>query len=219
MKIEGKSILEHIVDFLNHSKLIDEIIIAPTKLESDNKIESLAKKIGVSCFRGSSDDVLQRFYECASINKGELIIRITADNPLIDPEIVDQIINDSISKKTDYSSNSIKQTFPLGFTSCEVFSFKTLESLPNTRTDSQSREHITPYIRQNLHLFKTSNIIAPENLSRPKWRLTVDYSEDFTLIQKIFSSLYKKGNYISYQTLVGFLDKNSELISLNQENH
>jgi len=217
MKIKEKTILEHIVDFLSYSKFIDEIVIATTQLSSDDKIESLSKKMGISCYRGSSSDVLERFYKCAKLHRADLIVRITGDDPLIDPLIVDEIIDKSISSKSDYCSNIIKKTFPLGFTSCEVFTFQLLKLLNETNHDPQSREHVTYFVRNNLDHFKTTNFSAPTNLSRPNWRLTIDYPDDFKLIEGIFSNLYENKNYISYKKLVNFLDKNPQILKLNQK--
>ena len=92
MKIEGKPVLEHIIDFLNHSEFIDRIVIATSNLNEDDIVEQLALKLNIDCFRGDSADVLKRYFEAAKLFQGELIIRITGDNPFIDTTIVDEII-------------------------------------------------------------------------------------------------------------------------------
>lgn len=213
--LQGKPILEHIVNFLKFSKLIDEIIIATSNLEEDDKIEEIAKKIGVACFRGSSDDVLKRYYDCALKFGGDLIIRLTSDNPLIDPTLVDEVIGVCKETKCEYASNMIHQTFPLGYL-VEGITMPTLKKIHENQHDQLSREHVTYFIRKNPHLFNIQEIFAPQKLHRPHWRLTVDYEEDFNLISEIFSQLYKPNSFISYSKVVEFLDSHTHLLKINE---
>jgi len=219
LKILGKPILGHIVDFLKFSKLIDQIVIATTNLAEDDIIENFSNQLGIACFRGDAEDVLDRYYQCAKFYKGDLIVRITSDDPLIDPNIIDKIIETCTKTKKDYVSNVINPSFPLGFSSCEVFSFSILEKLHQKQKDSLTREHVTFHIRQKPHLYKIVNIKAPKNLERPSWRLTIDYPEDLHLISIIFENLYSKNSFIKYENLVKFLDKNKDLLKINTINH
>jgi len=219
MKIQGKSILEHIINFLKFSKLTDLIVIATTTLPEDDQIEELSKFLGIKCFRGSTYDVLGRYYECAKIFNGDFIVRLTSDNPFVDPFVVDEAIRLCQEKKCDYVSNLIPQTFPLGYSACEVITFHSLKKLYENQIDPLSREHVTYHIRQNPTLYKIMNVCAPPNLARPNWRLTVDYEEDLELIRKIFSALYTPNSLIQYQSLVNFLDNNKELLKINKKHH
>jgi len=219
LKILGKSILEHIVDFLKFSKFIDQIVIATTTLPEDDEIEKLSKKLGIMCFRGSSEDVLDRYYQCAESFKGDLIVRITSDDPLIDTCVVDKIIETCNKTKCDYASNLLKPTYPIGFSSCEAFTFSLLEKLHGEQNDPLSREHVTYHIRQNPDQYNVVNIVAPNNLHRPSWRLTIDYHEDFNLISIIFKNLYIPHSFIKYEKLVEFLDNNKDLLKINERNH
>ena len=212
--LQGKPILEHIVNFLKFSKLTDEIIIATSNLEEDDKIEELAKKLGILCFRGSPDDVLKRYYDCATKFDGDLIIRLTADNPLIDPTLVDEVIHVCKETGCDYASNMIHQTYPLGYL-VEAITFSTLKKVHENQHDKLTREHVTHYIRHNPQLFNIQEVFAPSDLHRPHWRLTVDYEEDFSLISEIFSHLYETGSFIRYRTVVEFLDEHSHLLKKN----
>ena len=103
MKINNKPILQHIVEFLRHSQFIDQIVIATSTESEDDTIFELANSLSVKCFRGSSHDVLERYYECAKCYNGELVVRITADNPLIDPDLVDQVIQICQKTNCDYA--------------------------------------------------------------------------------------------------------------------
>lgn len=215
MKIRNKSILEHIISFLKFSKVIDEIIIATSDLPQDDIIEQIAIENNVSIFRGSENDVLSRYYFCAKKFNVDIIVRITADNPLIDPMLVDKIINEFNQGDFDYISNMISQTFPLGYL-VEAFTFQILEKLHYSLDDLESREHVTPYLRKNPKKFKTKNIVASKGLERNQWRLTLDYNEDLKLLKIIFGNIYHPGNYIPYESVVKFLDSNKSFLKINQ---
>ena len=214
-ELQGKPMLEHIIDFLKYSKELDEIIIATTTLPEEEKIIELAKKLNVKYFCGSSQDVLDRYYQCAKFFKCDVIVRITSDNPLIDPRIVDKAIRVFKESDSDYVSNMINQTYPLGYL-VEVISFKILEQNHQNQKDSHTREHVVTHIRNNPNLYKIKEIFAPKELARPEWRLTIDYAEDFKLISEIFSKLYKPNSYIPYEMVVEFLDKNKHLLKINE---
>ena len=215
-KIDGRPILQYVVDYLKNSKLIDKIVIATTSLNNDDEIELLAKKLKIPCFRGNVNDVLNRFYECAKVFHADIILRVTADDPLIDPNIIDQIIQKCKSKNCDYASNVIHRTFPLGFTACEAIKFHTLEKLNNDTLDPLSREHVTYHIIKNPNLYRIQEVQADAKLSRPNWRLTIDFPEDFLLIEKIISTIGKEKEFISYGSLVKFLDQNTDLLKINK---
>ena len=213
--INGKSILQHIIEFLELSKSIDKIVVATTDLIDDNPIESLLKKLNVSCFRGSSNDVLKRYYDCAKLYDADVILRVTADDPLIDPVIIDNLIKKCQNSKIDYVTSTIPPTFPLGFTACEAFPFTVLEKLHENALDSMSREHVTSHILENKNLFKISSISSKSDLARPDWRLTIDFPDDFLLIQKIFFKMNIDKKNFSYLKLVEFLDNNLDLLEIN----
>ena len=215
MKLEGKSILEHIVNSLKFSKLSDKIIVATTINQEDDKIETLCRKLCVDCFRGSSDDVLNRYYECAKLYQGDIIVRITCDNPLIDPTLVDEAIKICKQENCDYVSNMIHQTYPIGYL-VEVLKFDILKQNNDKIHDALTREHVTHHIRKNISMYKIKEFFAPENLQRPEWRLTVDHENDYQLMKKIFQNLYKPNQYISYIDVVTFLDNNLELLKINR---
>jgi spore coat polysaccharide biosynthesis protein SpsF len=217
MKIKGKEILQHIIDFLKLTNLSDQIIVATSKLPEDDKICKLVSKNNLKYFRGSTDDVLERYYACAKTFKGDIVVRMGSDDPIVNPEIVDRIIKKCKDDELDYVSNSLPQTYPYGYSTCEAFTFKILKKLHETRTDPESREHVTSYIRNNPELFKIGNIETTSEFARPKWRVTIDYEEDFKLVSKIFSQLYDEKSFIDYDSLVKFLDHNKELLKINKK--
>ena len=176
--IEGKSMLEHQIDFLKKSKLTDQLIIATTTLSEDNDIEYLAHKINIDYYRGSNTDVLERYYKCAKKFKGDMIVRITADNPLVEPTLIDKIIQLAIDTKCDFATNMMEQTYPLGYL-VEVFPFRVLEKLYLNQKDPLTREHVTYHIKKNTKLYDIQNYTLPKDLARPEWRLAVDEEKYF----------------------------------------
>ena len=214
-KLHGKPMLEHIVDFLKFCKNTDKIIVATSNEKEDDRIEELCKNMQCICFRGSKNDVLERYYECAKKYKANFIVRLTADNPLVDPSLVDSGIEMCIKNNFDYVTNMIHHTFPMGAYPIEIMTMKLLEENHLFQKDQLTREHVTYQIRKNYKKYKIGEVFAPERLQREQWRLTVDYIEDFQLIEKIFSKLYKTGQYIKYEEVVDFLAKNHELLKIN----
>ena len=217
MKLEGKAILEHITDFLALSQKINEVIIATTTLPEDDKIEELAKKNHIKYFRGSSANVLERYYECAKNSNADLIVRITADDPVIEPSLIDRMIEECEKGELDYVSNVIEKSYPVGYTTCEIFTFDTLSKLYHEQKDPNSLEHVTHFIRQNQKLFKIKSVMAPKGFERENWRLTVDHEQDFLLMKEIFSKTYTPGKPFEYRKLVNFLDQNPKLLEINSK--
>ena len=208
-----KSILEHVIERLKHSKTVDEIIVATTTSNSDDNIETVCIENGVKCFRGSENDVLSRYYHAAKENDVELVIRITADCPLIDPTIIDKLVNVYRKNGYDYISNVHPPTYPDGL-DVEVFSFSALEEAFNEANLLSEREHVTPYIWKNKNKFKMKNIINDVDLSEYRW--TVDREEDFLFIQKIYEHLYKKCNVFSTDDVLNLLNNHPKWLDINK---
>jgi len=187
-KINNKTILEILIKRLSRSKHVSNIIVACSKNKKDLAIVNICKKLGINYFAGSEDDILDRFYKAAKKYKAENIVRITADCPLIDPKIVDDVISNFFSNNADYASNTNPPTFPDGF-DVEVFKFIVLKETYIKARKSTDREHVTPFIINNnkFKKFNLKNLIDYSSL-----RLTLDEKEDFILIAKIIK--YFKNN-------------------------
>jgi glutamate-1-semialdehyde 2,1-aminomutase len=187
-KINNKTILEILIRRLSRSKHITKIIVACSNNRNDKAIVTICRKLGVNYFIGSENDVLNRFYHAAKKYRGINILRITADCPLIDPNIVDDVIRNFFLKNVDYASNVNPPTFPDGL-DVEVFKFKVLKKAYMNAKKSAEREHVTPFIINNkkFRKFNLKNSIDCSSL-----RLTLDEKEDFILIAKIIK--YFKNN-------------------------
>mgnify|MGYP006273456941 CR=1 FL=1 len=211
MNLNGISILEQIIDFLSTSKQIDKIVVATTFLPSDDKIEKLVNTLQVDCFRGNVNDVLDRYYQCAKKFGADIIVRVTADDPIILIDLID--ISIEICKKTrcDYVTNLLKKQFPLGIC-IETFTFDALKRINQIDNQPNSREHVTQHMLDNPSMYHIEHIQTSSHLFRPNWRLTIDYMEDLRRMEKIFSTFLKNKKIIKYDELVELLDGNNEIL-------
>jgi spore coat polysaccharide biosynthesis protein SpsF len=213
--IQGKPMLWHVINRVNYSNLIDKIVIATTDNKEDDKIEGFCKTNDISSYRGSQKDVLDRYYQVARIYQVDLIIRITSDCPLIDPDIIDKAIEHYLNnkEKVDYVSNTLERTYPRGM-DAEVFSFGVLEKVWQKAKKQYEREHVTPYIYENPDTFNLSCIKNENDLSY--LRLTVDEEKDLELVIGIYKKLYKKNNIFYLEDIVKLFEEYPELKSVNE---
>ena len=207
------TVLEYVIQQLSHSKFSEKIFVATTTNSEDDEISTLAKKLNKKIFRGSSENVLERYYECAKKFSLDIIVRITADNPLIDPQILDDMMKEFLSSKLDYLSNAIDRTFPYG-TEVEIFDFKTLEFIWKNAKRKSELEHVTIYIQNNPEKFKIKNVKHPTNISHLRW--TVDRENDLELVKLIAKKIKKRPILLS--DILNLFEKEPELIRINEMN-
>ena len=215
-KVDNENtILDCLINQLQSSKEIKNLVIATTEQKEDDVIVEFAKKRAIKYFRGSKKDVLDRYYQCAKKFNFSEIIRITADNPLIDFEIVDMTVKRFKSNNYDYLTTDLAvpgfhRTYPLGY-SVEVFTFSALENAWKNAKLPSEREHVTPYFYKNKEIFRQTSIENSEDLSR--FRCTVDTKYDLELIQKIYSIVKKRPILLS--DVIKLLKINPELVKIN----
>ncbi len=217
MEVGGKSFLEIHLQRLSKSILIDEIVVATTNKDSDNVIALLCSKLGYSVYRGSEQDVLDRYYRAALFAKADIIVRITSDCPLVDANLIDFIIEEHFSNKNDFTSNIVNRTYPDGF-DVEVFNFDVLKRAWEEANMPSDREHVTYYIWKNSNLlngnkFTSLNINATNNQNFSHIRLTLDYPEDKVLLEKLIEI---DGIEKSWYDYVDTLLKNPSLLEINK---
>lgn len=213
MKINSHSMLEEVIRRTRAIKGVDGVVVATTENPKDLKIVSLCKSLKIQVFRGSEEDVLDRFYQCAKEAKADVVIRITSDCPLLDPKIVEEGLKLFLSTNADYVSNAIKRTYPRGL-DFEIFTFAALEKAWKEGKESTDREHVTPYIYENPQKFKILQLLSDKDYS--DYRLTVDTQIDLELVRKIYKALGKK-RLFGLKEIVKFLEKNPELAKINSE--
>lgn len=213
-EIQGKSLLQIHIDRIKQAKLINEVIVATTVNKIDDQIEVLANKLNVKIYRGSENDVLDRFYQSVKNIKPDFIVRLTSDCPLIDPVLIDEVVEQAMERKLDYYANVMEELYPDG-QDIEVFTFKALKNAWNTTQLNSDREHVTPYIRNNSSykngiLFKSDNHSLNGNYNHV--RLTVDELVDFEVVEKIIEAL---GFNQDWKTYADYYLNNKEIHSLN----
>lgn len=186
-QIMGRPMLALQIERVLQAKEIDQLIIATSNDSLDDGLETLCREINVPCFRGSLNDVLDRFYRAAKPWQPQHIVRLTGDCPLIDPDIIDAVIKFYLDGNYEYASNAIQPTFPDGL-DVEVFRFSALEEAWKEAALKSQREHVTPFIHQQPNRYRIGHYKNTEDLSHLRW--TVDESQDFDLITRIYESLY-----------------------------
>ena len=212
LKIDDKkTVLEFGINQLTSSNLLDKIIVATTNLKSDDVIENFVKNMNVDVFRGKSNDVLDRYFQCAKHFSIDTIVRITGDNPLVDPTIIDNLIQKFTLNSYDYLSNAHVRTFPYG-TEVEIFSFESLEQAWKNAILPSEREHVTPYFYNNSNLFNIHNEKQSNDISNLRW--TVDREDDLFLVKSIVSKIIKRP--ILLDDILNLFSKEPKLFKINE---
>lgn len=215
-EICGKTVLEHDVNRLKKIKNIDKIVIATTTEEKDIEIVSEAERLEINYFRGSENDVLSRYYYAAKEYNADVVVRVTSDCPLLDPDITEAIIQyyiDNMNKYV-YVSNTLDRTYPRGLDT-EVFSFDALEKAFKEAILESDREHVTPYIWRNGEMFNKFQYKNDKDYS--DLRLTLDTEEDLKLIEEVYNYLYYHKNRFNLSDIINLFNIRPELKLINAE--
>lgn len=213
MPVLGKPLLELLIERLRRSK-VDQVVIATTINKADDPIEELARRLGVGCFRGSEEDVLDRVLKAAQTHAGDLIVEITGDCPLVDPDVVNQVIDAFHATGVDYASNNMRRTWPRGM-DVQVFPTSVLAEVNLITNDAADHEHVSLYIYEHPERYKLHQIDSGLDERWHDFRLTVDTPEDYALIKAIFEGLYPANPNFSMQDVLAFLDQHPELSGIN----
>ncbi len=214
--IMGRPVLSWLIERVKKAKTIDEIVVATTTKTGDDKIAILAKRLGVKVFRGSEEDVLERLAQAGQKFGASVVVRLTADCPLVDWRIVDQLIKIYLSGNYDYVSNVIDRSFPLGF-DVEVFSFKKLVEIEKEAKDLIYREHPPYYFYTHPQEFRLKNLKARSDMFWPDLRLTLDTREDYLVLTKIFEALYPVKPDFSAEDVVKLMRQHPEWVAISSQ--
>jgi spore coat polysaccharide biosynthesis protein SpsF len=214
-EVLGKSLLEYQIERLRQSRRADNIVIATTTNSTDEPIVQFCRRADVDLFRGSEEDVLARYRGAAAVYNASVIVRVTSDCPLIDPEIIDRAINrfTSLYNNVDYVSNTLLRTYPRGL-DVEVFSRDILEEAFTKAADRAEREHVTPYIYYRPEKFRLANLAQDTDMSWHRW--TVDTQEDFELIRMMLESLYPVNPRFRLADCMALIDRHPEWSEINR---
>lgn len=213
-KFGNKTLLQLHIERILQSKKINDLIVATTTEKEADQIEDIASSMNLKTFRGSIDNVLDRFYKAALNENPDYVVRVTSDCPLIDSSIIDKVVETCIANNCDYCSNTLNPTFPDGI-DVEVFKFSALKRAWIEATLTSEKEHVTPYIWKNSTykggtLFQSISFENDVNLSN--YRLTIDEESDFELLTKVIDVIGTDKNWIEY---VNYLEKNNNIFEIN----
>jgi len=210
----GEPMLCWVVERLKRARTLDNIVIATTTDPDDDAIVAQCQLHNYPCYRGSRDDVLDRYYQAATEFQAETIVRITSDCPLIDPTLVDEVVDlyHNARPECDYASNALNRYhYPPGL-DVEVFSYDVLRFVLSHATESESREHVTAFIYQNPAKFKLCSLTPDQDNSDLRW--TVDTAEDFELVTKIAEHFGNKE--FTWRAAIAYCRANPSLLEINR---
>ncbi len=211
-EIKGKTLLELYINRVKCSRLIDKIVVATTNLAQDDVIQKLAVKIGLECFRGSENDLLDRYYQCAQKYKADVVVRVTPDDPFVDYRVIDRAIQIFRDNQVDFVTNHFEPTYPEGL-DVEVYSIGALEKSWREAKLLSEREHVFPYIQNHQDKFKIINFKQEKDYSHLRW--TIDYERDYEMTKIIYDHLYDEKPIFLQEDILELLEKHPEISEMN----
>jgi spore coat polysaccharide biosynthesis protein SpsF (cytidylyltransferase family) len=216
--LAGRPVLAHVVDRTIAAHRIDDVVVAAPYGAQDDVIEEVCKRQGWNCFRGSEDDVLDRYYRAALAWNADHAVRVTADCPLLCPVQLDRVVSRHLEAAADYTHNITVwgSGMPLG-TGGEIFRFAALERSWQSGNEPRHREHVDEYVGEHPELFHIERVEAPPALRHPDLRLTVDTPEDIVLLAWIYDRLYRPDEIIDLRDVVKLLDAHPEVAVRNRD--
>jgi len=214
-KSYGRTMLERMVERVRRAQTLDEVIVATTLDPSDDQIASFCKRLGIPVFRGSLQDVLDRYYQANVLYRAEVIVRLTGDCPLIDPDLIDDVVRDLVAKGADFSCNRLPppftRTYPIGL-DVEACTFAALEAAWDNAKEKHEREHVLPYLYAVPGRFKVSQLNYTQDLGHLRW--TLDTPEDLVLLRRIYRH-FSGGNDFSWLDVLQLYHDSPRLFEVN----
>lgn len=209
----GEPMLYREVERVLRSKSINRLTIATSIDPSDDPIEKMCLDKKINCFRGSLNDVLDRFYRAAEPFSPDHVVRLTGDCPLIDPDVIDSVVELHLAERNDYTSNTITPSFPDGL-DAEIITWNALKTAWGSAALPSEREHVTSFIHRRPEQFCLGNFLRAEgDLSHLRW--TVDEPEDLLFVQRVYEELYPKNPYFTTDDILSLLLEHPELGKIN----
>ena len=208
----GQPLLKRLIDRVSVTPGVERVVVATTIESADDILADWCSEHGLPCYRGSVDDVLDRFWQCAQLHPAEFIVRVTADDPLKDPEIIAQALELCASApEIDYASNTLQPTYPEGL-DVEVVRFRALKRAAREAKLPSEREHVMPYIWKHPELFVLRDFGMQRDLS--DWRWTVDKPADLEFVRRIFAR-FADQPLVGYRSVIAWLDERPDLLMIN----
>ncbi len=215
MPAMGEPMLLHLVRRLRAVSSLDEIVVATTKNAADQPIVDFAHAQGVASFRGSEDDVLARVICAGESAQADVLVEITGDCPVIDPDLVEQTIRMFMTHDVDYASNSIIRSYPDGMDT-QVMSMQALRNSAEMTQDALDREHVSRFICQHPERYRIVNLVAPPSLHWPELGLTLDEAGDYNLLRKLIETLAPANPLFGCADVIAFLRAEPQWLAMNR---
>ena len=208
--IAGAPMLARVVDRARRARTVDRVIVATTTESRDDELARYAGTLAVDVFRGSEDDVLDRYYQAALLYELDVVVRITSDCPLLDPGLIDRVVTLLRDSRADYAANTLERTFPRGL-DVQAVPFATLERAWREATSVHERAHVLPYVYERPETFSMAGFTDAVNRSHMRW--TVDTEEDLTCVREIYRSLGAQD--FAWTDVLKVLESRPELLQIN----
>lgn len=206
--ILGRPMLERQLERLRRVRRFDVLVIATSTDTTDDAIAALCGEMGIGCYRGSLEDVLDRFYRAASLANASTVVRLTGDCPLTDPGLIDSLVDLHLGSEDDYTSNTLKRSYPDGL-DAEVMRMSCLEVAWREARLPSEREHVTPFIYRHPERFRLGNLAQQKDLSALRW--VVDDPADFDFVASIYAALYPTKPSFGTDDILALLESRPEL--------
>ncbi len=213
MPILGKPMLQHEMERLKEARMLDTLVIATTDSTADDPVVKIAQRSGVGCFRGSERDVLGRCYGAAQGERADVVVRLTGDCPLQDPEVVDLVVGRFFEKNVDETGTP--ENFPEGLDT-DVLSFTALETAAREAKLPSEREHVMPFVRSHPERFKLDEKWRHGGFDHSSYHWSVDTEADFRFVSEVYARLYKEGTIFHMHDVVRLLGEKPELLEINR---
>lgn len=210
--ISGETMLARVLARVTQSSLINSVLVATTEEAIDEAIVDECQRLQTPFFRGSESDVLDRYYQAAKAHDAEAVVRITSDCPLIDPGVIDQVVEVFLSANSDYASNFLERRYPRGL-DIEIMKFSTLACAWNMAEEEYQRVHVTPYIYESPETFSLVSVSPDGDYGNYRW--TVDVQEDLEFVRAVFSEMGDT-NTFTWLDIIKLLERKPELTLINR---
>ena len=211
--IGGTPVLTHVLRRCQAIAGVDDVVCATVEGPEGDPVAALAETLGVGIFRGSESDVLARYHGAAHAADAGIVMRITSDCPLIDPEVCAEVLRLRASTEADYAANNMPPSWPHGL-DCEAFTIAALDEANETATDPADREHVTPWIRRN-RAFRRVNLVGPGGeLAGQRW--TLDYPEDLDFLRELHARIAGDGTWPGWRDIAQRVAREPALMQINE---
>jgi len=208
-EVSGRSVLARTVERARRATRAAETVVATTERPADGAIEEECRRLGAPIFRGSEADVLDRYLRAARLFRAEVVVRVTADCPLIDPGVMDRVIGAFLVEGPDYASNTLERSYPRGLDT-EAFSLEALTRAWIEAAEPAHREHVTSYLWKNPGRFRLLSVRGDRDLGHHRW--CVDEAADLELIRAIYRRL---GDEPAWEEVVALVEREPGLAAMN----